>query len=549
MPCLLTVLLSAQLVYAQTNIAILPKPTLLTTQKGQYVLPASPVISVQASADVRPVAQLLADQLSKATGYSPKVITAKAGNGIQFVAATGAGLGAEGYRLTVTPAKITITAEQPAGFFYGVQSLLQLMPAAVFSPTKVAGVAWTVPACTIDDQPRYGYRGSMLDVGRHFMPVPFVKKYIDLLALHKMNTFHWHLTDDQGWRIEIKKYPKLTRIGSMRKQTMVGRYADNKYDGTPYGGFYTQDEIRDVIKYAQSRYVTIVPEIEMPGHAMALLSAYPELGGNPDKIVEAATKWGVFEDVVFPREETFKFLEDVLTEVIDLFPGQYIHIGGDECPKTQWRQSRFCQDIIKKEGLKDEHELQSYFIRRIDKFITAKGRRMIGWDEILEGGLSPNATVMSWRGIAGGIAAARQDHDVIMTPTTYCYFDYYQVDAKTQTVPIAIGGFLPLEKVYSFNPSVTDSLTAGQAKHVLGVQGNLWTEYILTPEYAEYMVYPRLLAIAETGWTPQADRNFDDFKRRLEVHKKRLDYLNVNYFGAPINNTFKYQMPKETAGK
>ncbi len=555
MSCLLTTLLSAQLIYAQTNIAILPKPTRLTTQKGQYVLPASPVISVQASADVRPIAQMLADQLSKATGYSPKVITAKATSGILFVSATGAGLGAEGYTLTVTPAKITITAEQPAGFFYGVQSLMQLMPVAVFSPTKVAGVAWTMPACTIEDQPRYGYRGSMLDVCRHFMPVTFVKKYIDLMALHKMNTFHWHLTDDQGWRIEIKKYPKLTQIGSMRKQTMVGRYADNKYDGTPYGGFYTQDEIRDVIKYAQSRYVTIVPEIEMPGHAMALLSAYPELGSNPDKMVEAATKWGVFEDVMFPREETFRFLEDVLTEVIDLFPGQYIHIGGDECPKTQWQQSRFCQDIIKKEGLKDEHELQSYFIRRIDKFITAKGRRMIGWDEILEGGgpttrLSPNATVMSWRGIAGGIAAARQNHDVIMTPTTYCYLDYYQADPKTPGIPIAAGRtFLPLEKVYSFNPSVTDSLTGEQARHVLGVQGNVWTEYMITPEYVEYMVYPRLLAIAETGWTPQADRNFDDFKRRLEVHKKRLDYLNVNYFGAPINNTFKYQMPKETAGK
>ena len=535
MSCLLTALLSAQLVYSQTNIAILPKPTRLTVQKGQYVLPASPVISVQAAADVRPIAQMLADQLSKATGYSPKVITAKATTGILFVAATGAGLGAEGYTLTVTPAKITITAGQPAGFFYGVQSLMQLMPAAVFSPAKVSGVAWTVPACTIDDQPRYGYRGSMLDVCRHFMPVTFIKKYIDLLALHKMNTFHWHLTDDQGWRIEIKKYPKLTQIGSMRKQTMVGRYADNKYDGTPYGGFYTQDEIRDVIKYAQARYVTIVPEIEMPGHAMALLSAYPELGSSPDKMVEAATKWGVFEDVMFPREETFTFLENVLTEVIDLFPSQYIHIGGDECPKTQWRQSRFCQALIKKEGLNDEHELQSYFIRRIDKFITAKGRRMIGWDEILEGGgptirLSPNATVMSWRGIAGGIAAARQNHDVIMTPTTFCYLDYYQVDKSIQpTVPIAIGGFLPLEKVYSFNPSVTDSLTTEQAKHVLGVQGNLWTEYILTPEYAEYMIFPRLLAIAETGWTPQADRNFDDFKKRLEVHKKRLDYLNVNY--------------------
>ena len=390
----------------------------------------------------------------------------------------------------------------------------------------------------------------MLDVGRHYMPVDFIKKFIDLLALHKMNTFHWHLTEDQGWRIEIKKYPLLTKIGSIRKQSMVGRYGDNKYDGKPYGGFYTQDEVRDVVKYAQSKYVTVIPEIEMPGHSAGVLAAYPQFGSNPDKIVDVVPKWGVMDDVLFPREETFTFLEDVLTEVMDLFPSQYIHIGGDECPKTQWKQSRFCQNLMKEKGLKDEHELQSYFIQRIDKFVTSKGRRIIGWDEILEGGLSPNATVMSWRGVAGGIAAARQNHDVIMTPTTYCYLDYYQVDKSMQpTVPIAIGGYLPLEKVYSFDPSVTDSLTAAQAKHVLGVQANLWTEYVLTPEYAEYMLFPRLIAVAETGWTPQVDRNFEDFKKRLEVHNKRLDYLKVNYYGAPINGDFPYQMPKETAAK
>lgn len=547
---LLTVLASVQL-YAQTSkYAILPKPTRLIEQKGEYTLPTNPIITVASTdAEVRQIAQVLADQLAKSTGYTPTVSTGKASKGIVFVSAKGAKLGTEGYTLTVSPKQVVITAEKPQGFFYGVQSLMQLMPAAVFSPTNVSGIAWTVPACTIEDQPRYGYRGSMLDVGRHFMPVSFVKKYIDLLALHKMNTFHWHLTDDQGWRIEIKKYPKLTEVGSIRKQSMVGRYGDNKFDSTPYGGFYTQDEVRDVIRYAQSRYITIVPEIEMPGHSMAVLAGYPELGSSSDKIVEVGTKWGVFEDVLFPREETFRFLEDVLTEVIGLFPGQYIHIGGDECPKTQWKQSRFCQELMKKEGLKDEHELQSYFIRRIDKFITAKGRWMIGWDEILEGGLSPNATVMSWRGVNGGIAAARQNHDVIMTPTTYCYLDYYQVDPKAQHVPIAIVGLLPLEKVYSFNPSVTDSLTTEQARHVLGVQANLWTEYIITPEYAEYMAFPRLIAVAETGWTPQDSRNIDDFKQRLEVHKKRLDYLNVNYFGAPINSKFDYQMPKETARK
>ena len=541
---------------AQSEYAILPKPSHLTRQKGQFVLPVDLSIIIQSTnAQIIPVAQFLADQLAKSTGSFATVRTGSAGKGILFVGAKGSQFGAEGYKLVVSARQIVITAEQPKGFFYGVQSLLQLMPPAVFSPTKVDGIAWTVPACTIDDQPRYGYRGSMLDVGRHYMPVAFIKKYIDGLALHKMNTFHWHLTEDQGWRIEIKKYPKLTQIGSIRKQSMVGRYRDNKYDGTPYGGFYTQDEVREVVKYAQSRYVTVIPEIEMPGHSAGVLSAYPEFGSNPDKIVDVVAKWGVFDDVLFPREETFRFLEEVLTEVMDLFPGPYIHVGGDECPKTQWKQSRFCQDLMRKNGLKDEHELQSYFIQRIDRFITSKGRRMIGWDEILEGDgptirLSPNATVMSWRGVSGGIAAARQNHDVIMSPTTYCYLDYYQVDAKTQpTVPIAIGGYLPIEKVYSFDPSVTDSLSAGQAKHVLGVQANLWTEYILTPEYAEYMLYPRLCAVAEIGWTPQSSRSISDFNRRLETHKKRLDYLSVNYFNAPINTLFQYQMPVETTGK
>ncbi|QHV99288.1 beta-N-acetylhexosaminidase [Spirosoma endbachense] len=545
--CLLVMVLSAQL-FAQTKYAILPKPTRLEEKSGAFTIPARLAIAVPAGNDnVRQIAQLLADQIAKSSGNTPTITTGKASKGISFVLEKEGSLGAEGYRLTVSPKSISIAAEQPQGFFYGVQSLLQLMPSAVFSPTKVEGVTWSVPACVIDDRPRYSYRGSMLDAGRNFMPVPFIKKYIDLLALHKMNTFHWHLTEDQGWRIEIKKYPKLTQIGSIRPKSMIGRYSDNTYDGKPYGGFYTQDEVREVVKYAQSRYVTVVPEIEMPGHSVAVLAAYPEFGSNPDKILQVSSKWGVHDEVLFPREETFTFLQDVLTEVMDLFPSQYIHIGGDECPKTQWKQSRFCQDLMKKEGLKDEHELQSYFIRRIDKFITAKGRRMVGWDEILEGGLSPNATVMSWRGVNGGIAAARQNHDVIMTPNTYCYLDYYQADAKTQ--PIAIGGFLPLDKVYSFNPSVTDSLTADQSKHVLGVQANIWTEYMPTTQYVEYMTFPRLIAIAETAWTPSDGKNFDDFKQRLEVHKKRLDFLKVNYFGAPINNTFEYQWPKAVAGK
>ena len=549
--CSLLLLQATLVLHAQSRYAIIPKPTRLTEQKGNFTIPRDVDIIIQSTnAQLLPIARLLADQLAIATGFKPSVTAGKAGKGILFVSAKGPQFGAEGYKLTVSPRQIVITAEQPKGFFYGVQTLMQLMPPAVFSSTQVDNVAWEVPACTIEDQPRYGYRGGMLDVGRHYMPVAFIKKFIDLLALHKMNTFHWHLTEDQGWRIEIKKYPLLTKIGSIRKQSMVGRYGDNKYDGKPYSGFYTQDEVREVVKYAGTKFVTVIPEIEMPGHSAGVLAAYPQFGSNSDKIVDVVTKWGVMDDVLFPREETFTFLEDVLTEVMDLFPSQYIHIGGDECPKTQWKQSRFCQNLMKEKGLKDEHELQSYFIQRIDKFVTSKGRRIIGWDEILEGGLSPNATVMSWRGVAGGIAAARQNHDVIMTPTTYCYLDYYQVDKSLQpTVPIAIGGYLPLEKVYSFDPSVTDSLTAEQAKHVLGVQANLWTEYVLTPAYAEYMLFPRLIAVAETGWTPQASRTIDDFKKRLEIHNKRLDYLKVNYYGAPINGDFEYQMPKETASK
>ncbi|WP_273209146.1 beta-N-acetylhexosaminidase [Runella zeae] len=527
----------------QNSYSILPKPVRLEAKPGVFILGAKPIIAV-ASTDpaLRRMAESLAEQIGLVSGRDTKVFAGnfRVKDGINFVVSKDIKLGEEGYFLEVSPKRIVITAENPKGFFYGLQTLKQLMPAAIFGSSKADNVTWTVPCCYIEDQPRYAYRGLMLDVARHYYPVSFIKKYIDLLALHKMNTFHWHLTDDQGWRIEIKKYPKLTEVGSKRKETMLGHYNDHKYDAKPYGGFYTQEEIKEVIKYAQERFVTVVPEIEMPGHALAALAAYPQYGNNPDKIYQVATTWGVHENVFAPREETFRFLEDILTEVIDLFPSPYIHIGGDECPKIQWQESRFCQDLIKKEGLKDEHELQSYFIRRIDKFITAKGRKMIGWDEILEGGISPNATIMSWRGTQGGIDAVKQNHDAIMTPTQFCYLDHYQTDPKTQ--PIAIGGFLPLDKTYSYDPT-PEGFNAQEAKHILGVQGNVWTEYMPTAEYVEYMTYPRGIALAEVGWTPKNLKNFDDFKQRLEVHKQRLDYLNVNYFGAPINNKFTYRWP------
>jgi len=364
-------------------------------------------------------------------------------------------------------------------------------------------------------------------VGRHFMPVEFVKKYIDYIAMNKMNVFHWHLTEDQGWRIEIKKYPKLTEIGSQRKETIIGHAHESKeYDGKPYGGFYTQDEIKDVVAYAQARYVTVVPEIELPGHALAALASYPELGctGGP---YEVATTWGVFDDVYCAgKEETFKFLEDVISEVMPLFPGEYFHIGGDECPKTQWEKCPYCQARMKKEGLKNEHELQSYFVQRIEKFLNAHGKKMIGWDEILEGGLAPNATVMSWRGEEGGIAAAQAHHDAVMTPGNYCYFDHYQADPKTQ--PLAIGGFTPLKEVYEYEP-IPKELTPEEGKYILGAQGNVWTEYMKTPERVEYMVFPRIAALAEVVWSPKASRNYDDFMNRMQDEVKRYDAYGINY--------------------
>lgn len=521
----LSLLIGSLTAFSQNQYNIIPVPQKLIPQSGEFVIGKS--TAIVSTTEFKDVANFLNEQLNVVSGSSKKVSIKEKGlasSSIQFV--KNETLGDEAYTLKASSKQVVIAAKTAKGAFYGVQTLLQLLPTQVFSDVKVEGLKLSVPNCTIEDAPRYVYRGLHLDVGRHFFPVSFVKKYIDLIALHKFNTFHWHLTEDQGWRIEIKKYPKLTEVGSVRKQTLVGHYGSGKYDGKPYGGFYTQEEVKEVVAYAKKKFVTIVPEIEMPGHAQAALAAYPELGCNPDKIYEVYTTWGVSDDVFAPREETFTFLENVLTEVMDLFPGQYIHIGGDECPKTQWKSSRFCQDLMKREGLKDEHELQSYFIRRIDKFITSKGRKMIGWDEILEGGLSPNATVMSWRGEEGGIAAAKEGHDVIMTPGSHLYLDHYQADPKTE--PLAIGGFLPLDKVYSYEPAPKE-LTADQKKFILGLQANVWTEYMKTTDYVEYMVYPRACAVAEVAWSPVSARNYEDFTKRLKVHIERLGNLKVNY--------------------
>ncbi len=426
-------------------------------------------------------------------------------------------LPAEGYQLTAARNKIVLQGHE-AGLFYGVQTLQQLV--------GQAKQLIYVPAVTIKDAPRFAYRGLMLDVGRHFFSVAYIRQFIDVMAHYKLNRFHWHLTEDQGWRIEIKKYPKLQSVASNRKETMMGPYRDGKYDGKPYGGFYTQEEVKDVVKYAAERFITVVPEIEMPGHAQAALAAYPNLGctGGP---YEVSTKWGVHKEVYCAgNDSVYAFLEDVLAEVMPLFPGQYVHIGGDECPKDRWKECPKCQARMKALGLKDEHELQSYFIQRMEKFLNSKGKKIIGWDEILEGGLAPDATVMSWRGEAGGIAAAKQKHDVIMTPNTYLYLDYHQGNPATE--PLAIGGYLPLEKVYSYEP-YPSSLSAEEQKYIKGVQGNVWTEYIPDAKGVDYFTYPRALALAEIAWSPASKKDYASFTRRLRGALQDLDKRGVSF--------------------
>ncbi|MGW8265474.1 MAG: family 20 glycosylhydrolase [Longimicrobiales bacterium] len=432
------------------------------------------------------------------------------------------GFTAESYELDVRTDAVTLEAFGYPGIFYGLETFLQLLEAN--GPPGSDALA--IPAVDIDDAPRFRYRGMHLDVGRHFFPVSFVKRYLDFLAAYKMNVFHWHLTEDQGWRIEIRGYPRLTEVGSCRAETILEKNFDPYVgDGIPYCGFYTQDEIREVVEYARERFITVMPEIEMPGHSVAALAAYPELACTPGPF-EVHTRWGVTEDIYCPREETFTFLEGVLSEVMDLFPSPLIHIGGDEAPKTAWENSELAQAVMEREGLADEEELQSWFIRRIEAFLNANGRSLVGWDEILEGGLAPNATVMSWRGMAGGSDAARQGHDVIMTPNSHAYLDYYQGDTIQE--PLAIGGFSPLEKVYGFEP-VPPDLGRSRAAHILGAQGNVWTEYIATGESVEYMTLPRMIALSEVVWSPRDARNLDSFLQRLPAHFTRLDRLGANY--------------------
>ena len=437
-------------------------------------------------------------------------------------------LGVEGYRLLVTSDQVELTAAEPAGLFYATQTFRQLMPPEIFSQAPVPGIEWAIPCVEIEDTPRFPWRGAMLDVCRHFMPKEFILKYIDLLALHKCNTLHWHLTEDQGWRIEIKKYPRLTEVGAWRKET-VANHGDEEStyfvnDGLPHGGFYTQDEAREVVEYAKKRFVRVVPEIEMPGHSQAAIAAYPELG-NTGKQIEVCKHWGIIEHVFNVEESTLHFLQNVLDEVIEMFPSPFIHIGGDEVPKKEWKNSPAAQKRMLDLGIKDEEELQSYFIRRMDAFLAGRGRRLIGWDEILEGGLAPGAVVMSWRGEDGGITAANAGHDVVMAPYQYVYLNTQQIREDTRRKD---DSYLALEKVYQYEP-VPAAIDPARTHHVLGAQVELWSESIEDPARMEYMSFPRLCALAEVNWTPAGKKNYDDFRTRLQVHLRRLDGLKVNY--------------------
>lgn len=508
--------------------AVIPRPAVLTPRAGAYTITAG--TSVRTAPEFRRVARRFVRDVGAATGFDlPIVSLASSARGITLRRVPGLPL--EAYRLDVTAQGIDVQASDSAGAFYALETVKQLLPPAIYREAEVRGVTWRVPAVHIEDAPRFSWRGSHMDVGRHFQPKAFVKKYIDLLARHKLNRFHWHLTEDQGWRIEIRKYPRLTEVGSCRESTLVGSHTDNPakqvFDGRKHCGYYTQEDIREVVAYAAERMVTVVPEIEMPGHAQAAVYAYPFLASTKDSIPGLRRIWGVSPYIINPSDSSVRFMQDVLTEVMALFPSPWIHIGGDEAVKDQWKANPEIQARIKSLGLKDEHEMQSWFIRQMDTFLTRNGRRLIGWDEILEGGLAEGATVMSWRGMEGGIAAAREGHDVVMAPGSHTYFDAYQSQDKASE-PLAIGGFTNIEKVYGFEP-VPAALTPAEAKHILGAQSQLWTEYIPNSRQLEYMAYPRLTALAEVLWSPTSRRDYGNFMQRLPVHLRRLDALDVNY--------------------
>ena len=503
---------------------LIPKPQRVEIKKGFFKITESTTVFFEEEFSI--AGEFLVNYIQNGSAFLLKNTSEEKAT---IVIKKDASLSSEGYALSVSDSDIIIKAKDASGAFYAIQTLRQLMPISLEKQEGFQEEEFSIPQVYIKDAPTFRYRGMHLDVGRHFFPKEFVKEYIANLAMLKMNYFHWHLTEDQGWRIEIKQYPKLTEIGAYREETLIGHFNDApiKYDGEKYGGFYTQEDIKEIVAFAKKHQVTIIPEIEIPGHSQAAISAYPELGCSGEQ-VPVATTWGVFTDIYCPNEQTFVFLENVLNEVIDLFPGEYIHIGGDEAPKRHWKECDHCQKLIKDLDLKDEQGLQSYFIARIETFLNSKGKKIIGWDEILEGGLAPNATVMSWRGTQGAIDAAKEGHEVILTPGSHAYFDHYQ--SNSQDEPLAIGGFLPLKKVYSFNP-IPPELSEAEKKYVLGAQGNVWTEYMKTEDQVEYMVFPRILAMSEVLWSgavKNIETDYPEFLSRVEPFLERLNALNIN---------------------
>lgn len=495
------------------NYEVVPMPfEINTTQQASFLLKSGVTVYYPAGNEkMQRNAEFLASYVKAQTGIELQVQAGEGGKGGIVLQLGLANDNPEAYQLKVDASQVVISSPSEAGVFYGIQTLRKAVDVAEGSNVEL-------PAVEIKDQPRFGYRGMMLDVGRHFFSMDEIKTYIDMMALHNINRFHWHLSEDQGWRIEIKKYPKLTEIGSMRKETVIG-HNSGKYDGKPYGGFYTQEQAKEIVAYAAERYITVIPEIDLPGHMQAALAAYPELGctGGP---YEVWTQWGVSDNVLCAgNDQTIQFIKDVLAEIVEIFPSEYIHVGGDECPKVKWSTCPKCQARIKALGLKSdnkhtkEERLQSYVIHEAEEFLNSKGRKMIGWDETLEGGLAPNATVMSWRGEAGGIEAAKQHHDVVMTPNTYLYFDYYQ-SKDTETEPMAIGGYLPIERVYSYEP-MPKSLSPEEQKYIVGVQANLWTEYIPDFKQVQYMVLPRMAALSESQWCAPEKKNYEAFLQRV----------------------------------
>jgi hexosaminidase len=534
---------------------IVPRPAQMQRNSGEFTLTSATRIVAGGAALAE--AQLLRDYLRPATGFELPVGARDGANAIRLTLdGKLTALGKEGYRLVSDARGVTITAARPAGLFYGVQTLRQMLPADIYRKAPVRR-SWPLAAVRIEDQPRFSWRGSHLDTVRHFMPKTFLFKHLELLAQNKMNVFHWHLTDDQGWRIEIKRYPLLTQVGAWRSETQLTRLPGDppglRYDGQPHGGYYTQDDIREVVAYAAARHITVVPEIEMPGHARAAIAAYPELGNNPDRKLTVGREWGVIPEVFNAEESTVQFLQNVLAEVLVLFPGQYIHVGGDECPKIEWahspaalarmKQLKLVPDTTTLQELQDYkdaqgkpaehpalHQLQSWIIGRMDVFLTQHGRRLIGWDEILDGGLAPGATVMSWRGEQGGLQAASAGHDVVMTPERDTYLDYYQADPASPGFrePPGARQVTTLQRVYAYEP-VPAALPPALAHHVLGSQAQLWTEYMPDSRHVEYMAWPRLLAMAENLWTPKALKDFPQFEQRLAPALQRLDVQDVNY--------------------